>query len=242
MRGLAAQVQDLSSTFRKKQRVYLEVLQGHAIKNKDLLVASGAVTLKGSEGISDLVDDVKVAALGQMEQQQMQLQDEPHLLESDIQHRDREVTEIARSITQLAELFRDLSAMVISQGSLLDSIEYNIEQTAVNMEEAARDLDVAEKYQKNTGRRKCIFLLLLIIFGLIITLIFKPRRSRGTSVHLPGSPAGSAVASSASESAGSFSGAGEVSNNMLPPLPMPSIELGPGIGALLWRRRFGRFG
>lgn len=56
------------------------------------------------------------------------------------------MTDIARSITQLAELFRDLSEMVISQGSLLDSIEYNIDQTAVNMEEAVRDLNVAEKY------------------------------------------------------------------------------------------------
>jgi len=242
MRGLAAQVQDMSATFRKKQRVYLEALQGHAIKNKDLLVASGAVTLKGSEGISDLVDDVKVAALGQKEQQQqLQLQEEPLVLEADIQQRDREVTEIARSITQLAELFRDLSAMVISQGSLLDSIEYNIEQTAVNMEEAVRELDVAQKYQKNTGRRKCIFLLLLIIFGLIVTLIFKPRRSHGTQVHLPSSAAGSASASSAAESAGSLSSAGGVSPVMLPPLPMPSFEIGPGIGALS-RRRFGRFG
>ena len=32
------------------------------------------------------------------------------------------------------------------------------------------------RYQKNTGRRKCILLLLLIIFGLIIVLIFKPKR------------------------------------------------------------------
>jgi syntaxin 16 len=36
-------------------------LQGHAIKNKDLLVASGAVTLRGSEGMSDLYEDVQVA-------------------------------------------------------------------------------------------------------------------------------------------------------------------------------------
>lgn len=32
------------------------------------------------------------------------------------------------------------------------------------------------RYQKNTGRRACIFLLLLIIFGLVLVLIFKPRR------------------------------------------------------------------
>ena len=92
--------------------------------------------------------------------------------------------------------------MVIDQGTLLDSVEYNIEQTAVEVSQAVKELDVATqsvlfdviftskypdhaicvaclplfRYQKNTGRRSCIFLLLLIIFGLIIVLIFKPRR------------------------------------------------------------------
>ena len=32
-------------------------LQGHAIKNKDLLVASGALTLKGADMIDDLQED-----------------------------------------------------------------------------------------------------------------------------------------------------------------------------------------
>ncbi|RPD78360.1 snare-domain-containing protein, partial [Lentinus tigrinus ALCF2SS1-7] len=93
-----------------------------------------------------------------------------------LQTRDRELTEIAKSIAQLAELFKDLSALVIDQGTLLDSVEYNVEQTAVHMEDAVKELDTATRYQKNTGRRQCIFLLLLIIFGLIIVLIFKPRR------------------------------------------------------------------
>ena len=34
-------------------------LQGHAIKNKDLLVASGAITLKGADLIDELEDDVE---------------------------------------------------------------------------------------------------------------------------------------------------------------------------------------
>ena len=42
---------------------------------------------------------------------------------------------------------------------------------------SGRDADSqAHRYQKNTGRRQCIFLLLLVIFGLVIALIFKPRR------------------------------------------------------------------
>ncbi|KAG1796598.1 uncharacterized protein BJ212DRAFT_1489236 [Suillus subaureus] len=45
------------------------------------------------------------------------------------------------------------------------------------MAEAVKELNHATRYQKNTGRRKLIFLLLLIIFGLIVVLIFKPRRS-----------------------------------------------------------------
>ena len=61
----------------------------------------------------------------------------------DLQRRDRELTEIAKSIAQLAELFKDLSALVIDQGTLLDSVEYNIEQTAVQMEDAVKELDVA---------------------------------------------------------------------------------------------------
>lgn len=88
--------------------------------------------------------------------------------------------------------------LVIDQGTLLDSVEYNIEQTAVRVGDAVKELQeatrwvvfcvlifslcfVASRYQKNTGRRKCIFLLLLIIFGLVIALIFKPRRHTSSS-------------------------------------------------------------
>lgn len=139
----------------------------------------------------------------------------------DLRERDRELTEIAKSIASLAELFKDLSALVIDQGTLLDSVEYNIEQTAVQMSEAVKELDIATRYapvlfaigssqaarfhmlscadhrrfaptlvryQKNTGRRKCIFLLLLIIFGLILVLIFKPRRHYSASPVAPKSP------------------------------------------------------
>lgn len=77
----------------------------------------------------------------------MLLQQEEELAPAvDLQQRDREITEIARSIAQLAELFKDLSALVIDQGTLLDSVEYNIEQTAVEMQEAVTELKIAEGY------------------------------------------------------------------------------------------------
>ncbi len=66
-------------------------------------------------------------------------------LDDGLQTRDRELTEIAKSIAQLAELFKDLSTLVIDQGTLLDSVEYNVEQTAVQMEDAVRELDTATR-------------------------------------------------------------------------------------------------
>jgi syntaxin 16 len=64
----------------------------------------------------------------------------------DLRMRDRELTEIAKSIADLAELFKDLSVLVIDQGTLLDSVEYNIEQTSVQVAEAVKELDMATRY------------------------------------------------------------------------------------------------
>ena len=60
--------------------------------------------------------------------------------------RNREVLEIARSIASLAELFKDLSNMVIDQGTILDSVEYNLERTNTYLQDAEKDLVVATKY------------------------------------------------------------------------------------------------
>lgn len=94
----------------------------------------------------------------------------------EIEQRSREITQIATSISELADLFRDLGNLVVEQGTVLDSVEYNVQMTAKSMEAAVEELTVAKRYQSNTGKRKCILLLILIIVGLIIVLIYKPRR------------------------------------------------------------------
>ena len=63
----------------------------------------------------------------------------------DYRQRDRELTEIAKSISELADLFKDLSGLVIDQGTLLDSVEYNIEQTSVQVADAVKELDTATR-------------------------------------------------------------------------------------------------
>ncbi|KAG8885768.1 hypothetical protein FRB97_009473 [Tulasnella sp. 331] len=147
-RGLAAKVQDLSGAFRKKQRVYMQKLQGHAIKNQDLLIASGAVSLKGSDGVKALEEDVEAASpFCSRSQLKTQQQSQEQLIAPDITQRTHEISEIARSIASLAEVFKDLSTLVIDQGTILDSVEYNIEQTTVHVQEAAKELQVPEEYK-----------------------------------------------------------------------------------------------
>lgn len=52
---------DMQRIYRGFLFLYSPALQGHAIKNQDLLIASGAVTLKGAEGMSDLDEDMQIA-------------------------------------------------------------------------------------------------------------------------------------------------------------------------------------
>jgi len=108
--------------------------------------------------------------------------------------------------------------LVIDQGTLLDSVEYNIEQTAAQVSEAVQELNVATKYQKNTGRRKIIFLLLLIIFGLIIVLIFKPRR------HASDSDASFTTSTSTSTTSGAGASPASEDASVLLKDPLPSFD------------------
>lgn len=96
--------------------------------------------------------------------------------------RTHSLTELAKSIAGLAELFKDLSVLIIDQGTLLDSVEYNIEQTAVRVGEAVVVLEEAKGYQGRTGRRRCILLLVLLVIAVVVVLVIKIRgRGKGAS-------------------------------------------------------------
>ena len=63
-----------------------------------------------------------------------------------ISEREREINEIVKSMNGLATVFKELNAMVIDQGSILDRIDYNIEQTNVNLEGGHEELKKASVY------------------------------------------------------------------------------------------------
>lgn len=123
-------------------------MQGHAIKNKDLLAASGAITLRGPDLYDDLEqDELATSASNRQNQAQMQKQSQATVaVNLDVEMRTKEIEQIAQSIADLAELFRDLNNMVVEQGTVLDSVEYNVQVTARETEAAVGELKIAQRY------------------------------------------------------------------------------------------------
>ena len=59
-----------------------------------------------------------------------------------IAQREKEINEIAQGIIELADIFKELQSMVIDQGTMLDRVDYNIENMTVNVKEAEKELNV----------------------------------------------------------------------------------------------------
>jgi len=65
--------------------------------------------------------------------------------DSAIAQREREITDIAQGIIELADIFKELQSMIIDQGTMLDRIDYNVERMAVDVKAADKELTVVSK-------------------------------------------------------------------------------------------------
>ena len=70
-------------------------------------------------------------------------------------------------------LFKDLSVLVIEQGTILDRIDYNIENATVHIEKANVHLEKALVVEKSTRARSCLICLSVAILILVIVLVVK---------------------------------------------------------------------
>ncbi|XP_054727118.1 syntaxin-16 [Anastrepha obliqua] len=87
-------------------------------------------------------------------------------------NRDEEVTKIVKSIYDLNDIFKDLSQRVQEQGTVLDRIDYNVEQTQTRVSEGLRQLQRAEAYQRKNRKMCIIMVLAAVTLFMLILLIF----------------------------------------------------------------------
>lgn len=90
-----------------------------------------------------------------------------------INERDAEIVKIAKSIEELAAIFKELAVLVIDQGTILDRIDYNMESAVEQAKEGIKQLEKAEEHQKNSMSVKCIIALVVLIIIMVGVLIWK---------------------------------------------------------------------
>jgi len=151
-RGIATQLQHVSQIFRKQQKHYLEELKKRDLDTSDIEAGKRAP-------FDDGFNDTLMAELDHMEH--------------DVDTRNEEISKIARSVVELHTIFKELSALVIDQGTVLDRIDYNIEQVATHTQDANVHLRKAEEYQKSGRATGIIGCLVSTIAVLIVIFILK---------------------------------------------------------------------
>jgi syntaxin 16 len=84
-----------------------------------------------------------------------------------------EIRKIAQSVTDLHQIFKDLANLVIDQGTLLDRIDYNVEQVVHQAKKANVELVKAEEAQKSSRATKCIMFFAIAIFIEVLLLVWR---------------------------------------------------------------------
>lgn len=146
-----------------------------------MATATGTTTVAGGAGTrsnnylfeqddeQEIDDHFKKPVANRMTQQQLLLFEEENTRLA--QHREEEVTKIVKSIYDLNDIFKDLGHMVHEQGTIMDRIDYNVEQTQTRVSEGLRQLQRAEMYQRK-NRKMCIILVLAVVtFFMLLLLI-----------------------------------------------------------------------
>jgi len=165
MRNLALTLHGLSKDFRHAQKDFLMRIRSQEEVNTHFFTSeSGESSLSFDEAVERGLNDKQLLELKDMEK---------HASE-----REKEILNIARSINDLAAIFRELNVLVIEQGTILDRIDYNVEQTLVKVKEGVVQLKQADDYSKKARTLKCIIALILIIVILVAILIYRVKNKK----------------------------------------------------------------
>lgn len=89
------------------------------------------------------------------------------------QARSQEIRSVAKQIEELADMFKQLSALVIEQGTVVDRIDYNVECALENVLKGNEQLKQAEQESKKSRMIKCMILLVIIIIILLSVFIYR---------------------------------------------------------------------
>ncbi|XP_050235856.1 syntaxin-42-like isoform X2 [Mercurialis annua] len=162
-RSLAVQLQNLSMDLRRRQSMYLRRLQqqkeGNDGVDLELNLNENKFTYEDGEFSDVGFNDHQMSKLKKSEQF--------------TKEREREINQVVASVHELAQIMKDLSVLVIDQGTIVDRIDHNIQSVATSVEEGFKQLQKAERSQQKGGMVKCATVLVIMCFVMLVLLILK---------------------------------------------------------------------
>lgn len=162
-RSLATDLQGLSVELRKKQSNYLKRLQQQKEGQDGLDLEMNLYENKSA------LEDKEFGDLGFNEHQMAKLKKSEHFTAE----REREISQVLGSVNELAQIMKDLSVLVIDQGTIVDRIDYNIQNVSASVEEGFKELQKAERSQKKGGMVRCATVLVIMCLIMLVLLILK---------------------------------------------------------------------
>lgn len=132
--SLAIKLRELTQKTKQKEKEFLTIIRSHYHKDED--------DLENGVDFDDYDDD----------EGQMKMKEQQRIQEA----RSKEIEEVVAATNELAALFKELSVLVIEQGTILDRIDYNIEESLQHAKKGKKHLVEAKKASESTRARNIL--------------------------------------------------------------------------------------
>jgi len=151
---LAKEHQQYSLQFKKLQQAYLRKLKDRENYRPKPTPSTTLINEISDETYDD--SKIQISVLSEAE--------------ANASAQEKEIINIAKSVHELSVIFREMSNLVIEQGTLLDRIDHNVATAERYMEDGL--ITVAQRKQ-TSGAKVCLILLGVLVALILFTIFFK---------------------------------------------------------------------
>jgi syntaxin 16 len=156
MKGMTAKVRGAAVRFRTVQKDFLLKMK----KREDF-----------PQGVFEEFQDDDTLKIDEIMEQGFtpQQMEEIQRLRREGAEREKQIAQIATSINELAQMFKELSVLIVEQGSIIDRIDYNIDQTKTHVQKGLQELHQAKSSQDKSTN--CAWICMVLLFLAILVCI-----------------------------------------------------------------------
>nr|QQL93557.1 SNARE1 [Heterodera schachtii] len=168
----------LMHDFRTSQSAFLRQLDSRTtnldtfvLKSSSNVVPTAVSVCAGDSGSTDGAMTNGTRDADKQQQEELTIDQIQYIMQNEhvSKEREQEVLKISKSILELHSMFKDIASMIIDQGTILDRIDYNVEQSASRITSAFKSVHKADRYQKKNKKMQLI--VMLSAFAILLMLL-----------------------------------------------------------------------